>query len=189
MKKNWILMALLILLLSGCSADVELPAENEVKPQAVQSEPAAPSVQTPEKAEIAEPEKPPVASDKEKADEKKPDSAAAASEEQAAEAEQPDETVAPQAPVVPAEAPQTAAEQPVQTTEPTPPAVSARDAALSCIGGPLSSLTAQVGQPLSAIYESSCSGPGEDGILTFSDVTVFTYREPDGSAETIIDAE
>lgn len=41
----------------------------------------------------------------------------------------------------------------------------------------LSELIAEFGQPESAEYVSSCLGPGEDGMLTYSEFVVYTYRE------------
>lgn len=46
-----------------------------------------------------------------------------------------------------------------------------------------------IGEPVEAYYEESCIGDGCDGILTYSNFTVFTFREADGSAETVVDAE
>lgn len=61
--------------------------------------------------------------------------------------------------------------------------------ALSFIGKGLDELKAVLGEPVEVYYEDSCSGDGDDGILNFGSVTVYTYREADGSAETVIDAE
>ena len=46
-----------------------------------------------------------------------------------------------------------------------------------------------IGEPVESYYEESCIGDGYDGILTYSTFTVFTFREADGSAETVVDAE
>lgn len=53
----------------------------------------------------------------------------------------------------------------------------------------LSELIDAVGEPLETYYEESCIGDGYDGILTYSTFTVFTFREANGSAETVVDAE
>ena len=82
---------------------------------------------------------------------------------------------------------QTPAEEPEPVW--TPRAELTADAARGFIGSSLYSLTNTYGMPDTSYYEYSCSGPGDDGILTFGSVTVYTYREPDGSAETVVDAE
>ena len=61
--------------------------------------------------------------------------------------------------------------------------------ALAFVDQPLSDLIEAIGEPLEEYYEYSCSGPGDDGLLTYDGFIVFTYREPDGSAEVVIDAE
>jgi len=80
-------------------------------------------------------------------------------------------------------------EEPKPVDAPTSAEKAILDIALECIDGPLSSLTDQVGEPLSASYEASCSGPGDDGILQYDGITVYTYREPNGTNEVIVDAE
>lgn len=61
--------------------------------------------------------------------------------------------------------------------------------ALSFVDRSVDELKAALGEPDDAYYGESCIGDGEDGILTYGAVTVYTYREADGSAETVIDAE
>lgn len=63
------------------------------------------------------------------------------------------------------------------------------ETALRFVGKSLVELKAVLGEPDEVYYEDSCSGDGDDGILNFGSVTVYTYREADGSAETVIDAE
>ena len=70
--------------------------------------------------------------------------------------------------------------------EPEAPTV---DDALAFVDQPLADMIAAIGEPVESYYEYSCSGPGDDGLLTYDGFLVFTYREPDGSAETVIDAE
>ena len=86
------------------------------------------------------------------------------------------------APVVPEEP----AEEPPVEEEPAGPTV---EDALAFVDQPLSDLIEAIGEPLEEYYEYSCSGPGDDGLLTYDGFIVFTYREPDGSAEVVIDAE
>ena len=62
------------------------------------------------------------------------------------------------------------------------PAASAESAA-SYIGKNVSSLISALGNPLSRTYAPSCLGDGEDGELTYSGFTVYTYRE--GDSETV----
>ena len=112
----------------------------------------------------------------EKAEEPKPEAAEAPETEAAPEAtEEPEPEEAQQAEPEP--------EEP-QQQEQTP-----LDVALSLVDHELSELTALLGEPLESRYEASCAGDGDDGVLEFDGVTVFTYREKDGSAETVIDAE
>lgn len=53
----------------------------------------------------------------------------------------------------------------------------------------LDELLPHVGEPSEVYYEESCIGDGYDGILVFSNFTVYTFREADGSAETVVDVE
>ena len=61
--------------------------------------------------------------------------------------------------------------------------------ALTFVEKSVDELKAVLGEPDDAYYEESCIGDGEDGILYYGNLTVFTYREADGSAETVVDAE
>ena len=42
-------------------------------------------------------------------------------------------------------------------------------------------LKALIGEPKKSTYTYSCMGAGDDGILTYSGFTVYTYRDTDGS--------
>lgn len=61
--------------------------------------------------------------------------------------------------------------------------------ALAFVDQDVTALYEAIGEPVSSSYEYSCSGPGDDGILQYDGFIVFTYREKDGSAETVLDAE
>ena len=100
---------------------------------------------------------------------------------------EPVEPTEPEEPSEPAENPveEAPAEGPVQEDVPM---LTVEDA-LAFVDQPLSDLIEAIGEPLEAYYEYSCSGPGDDGLLTYDGFIVFTYREPDGSAEVVIDAE
>lgn len=78
------------------------------------------------------------------------------------------------------------AEEPVEEEVPVGPTV---EDALAFVDQDVTALYAAIGEPVSSSYEYSCSGPGDDGILQYDGFIVFTYREKDGSAETVIDAE
>lgn len=108
-------------------------------------------------------------------------------EEEPAEPEEP-VVEEPETPVEkePAEEPEEPAEEPPVEEEPAGPTV---EDALAFVDQPLSDLIEAIGEPLEEYYEYSCSGPGDDGLLTYDGFIVFTYREPDGSAEVVIDAE
>jgi len=82
-------------------------------------------------------------------------------------------------------------EEPVAEEEvlPEEPAGPTAEDALAFVDQPLSALVEALGEPLESYYEYSCSGPGDDGILTYDGFLVFTYREPDGVTEVVIDAE
>ncbi len=86
----------------------------------------------------------------------------------------------------PAEEPEEPAEE--EPAEETPAGPTVEDA-LAFVDQPLSDLIEALGEPLEEYYEYSCSGPGDDGLLTYDGFIVFTYREPDGSAEVVVDAE
>lgn len=81
--------------------------------------------------------------------------------------------------------------EPAPDPEPVdqPEAAASLDAALACVDQDVQVLYAAIGDPVSASYEASCMGDGDDGILQYDGFIVFTYREPDGGAETVIDAE
>lgn len=100
---------------------------------------------------------------------------------------EPVEPTEPEEPSEPAENPveEAPAEGPVQEDVPMPTV----EDALAFVDQPLSDLIEAIGEPLEEYYEYSCSGPGDDGLLTYDGFIVFTYREPDGSAEVVIDAE
>ena len=87
----------------------------------------------------------------------------------------------------PAEEPAPVEETPAE--EPEEPAGPTVEDALAFVDQPVKSLKEALGEPLESYYEYSCSGPGDDGILTYDGFLVFTYREPDGVTETVIDAE
>ena len=100
---------------------------------------------------------------------------------------EPVEPTEPEEPSEPAENPveEAPAEGPVQEDVPMPTV----EDALAFVDQPLSDLIEAIGEPLEEYYEYSCSGPGDDGLLTYDGFIVFTYREPDGSAEVVVDAE
>ena len=107
-----------------------------------------------------------------------------------------EEAAAPEAPAepeVPAEL-ETPAE-PEEPAEPNAPEVSEAPEsptvqdALAFVDQDVSAMIATIGEPISTSYEASCMGDGDDGIWQYDGFIVFTYREKDGSAETVIDAE
>lgn len=84
--------------------------------------------------------------------------------------------------------------QPEQTAEAAPeeaadeePEVSMLDTALALVDHDVSELVDALGEPREKTYEESCSGPGDDGIWTYDDLTVFTYAE--NGVEIVVDAE
>ena len=81
-------------------------------------------------------------------------------------------------------------EAPVQA-EPEQPeeaeAPGALETALSFVDQDAQLLLDALGEPQEKLYEASCSGPGDDGIWVYEDVTVFTYLE--NGVETVVDAE
>ncbi len=79
--------------------------------------------------------------------------------------------------------------QPAEDEEPAESEAPTVEDALAYVDQDVSALYEAIGEPLSSAYEASCAGDGDDGILKYDGFTVFTYREPDGSAETVIDAE
>ena len=48
-------------------------------------------------------------------------------------------------------------------------------------GKDFEALKALIGEPKKSTYTYSCMGAGDDGILTYSGFTVYTYRDTDGS--------
>lgn len=167
MKKLFaILLACLLLVTTvACGA----PAEEPAKPVA----PYNPEVEEKAKEETpAEPEAP-------------------APSEDPVEPVEPTEPEA-EAPVEPTE-PDAPAENPVEEVTEGPeadePAGPTVEDALAFVDQPLSDLIEAIGEPLEEYYEYSCSGPGDDGLLTYDGFIVFTYREPDGTGEVVIDAE
>jgi len=92
---------------------------------------------------------------------------------QVAPAEQPAVTPAAPEPEPSAPQPETQPEPPAE-----PPAAAATaDTASAYIGQNVSSLIAALGEPGSRTYAPSCLGEGEDGELSYSGFTVYTYRE------------
>lgn len=63
----------------------------------------------------------------------------------------------------------------------------ALETALSFVDQDAQLLLNALGEPQQKLYEASCSGPGDDGIWIYEDVTVFTYLE--NGVETVVDAE
>lgn len=119
--------------------------------------------------------------------------AAPVQEEIAAPAEEPAPVEALETVEEPAE-PETPAEteepvEPEAPEEPEEPAGPTVEDALAFVDQDVSALYEAIGEPLSSAYEASCAGDGDDGILEYDGFIVFTYREPDGSAETVVDAE
>ena len=123
-----------------------------------------------------------------------PEAEEKAKEEAPAEPEEPAEDSAPvEDPVDPIEPEEPVEEEPEEPAEEPPveetPAGPTVEDALAFVDQPLSDLIEAIGEPLEEYYEYSCSGPGDDGLLTYDGFIVFTYREPDGSAEVVVDAE
>ena len=105
-------------------------------------------------------------------------------------AEEPEEV--PAEPVEPTE-PEEPAETPVEEVTEGPVEVEAAvpnvEDLLAFVDQPLSDLIEVIGEPVEEYYEYSCSGPGDDGLLTYDGFIVFTYREPDGTTEVVVDVE
>ena len=120
----------------------------------------------------------------------------AAAPESPAEPEVPAQSETPAEPEPPAEPEEVEApSEPEEPAEPNAPEVSeapegptAQDA-LAFVDQDVSAMVAAIGEPISTSYEASCMGDGDDGIWEYDGFIVFTYREKDGSAETVIDAE
>ena len=119
-----------------------------------------------------------------------------AAQEEAAAPEAPAEPEVPDEPETPAEPEEVEApSEPEEPAEPNAPEVSespesptAQDA-LAFVDQDVNAMVAAIGEPISTSYEASCMGDGDDGIWQYDGFIVFTYREKDGSAETVIDAE
>lgn len=92
-------------------------------------------------------------------------------------------------PEAPEAAEKAAAQTPAEPVEAAEPAGPTAEDALAFVDQDVSALIEAIGEPLSRSYEASCAGDGDDGILEYDGFLVFTYREPDGSAETVVDAE
>ena len=78
-------------------------------------------------------------------------------------------------------------EAPAQEPEEAPEEPSALETALTFVDQDAAALVQAIGEPLETQYETSCSGPGDDGVWTYDGFTVYTYRE--NGVETIVDAE
>ena len=85
------------------------------------------------------------------------------------------------------EAPAAQPEAPAQEPEEAPEEPSALETALTFVDQDAAALVQAIGEPLETQYETSCSGPGDDGVWTYDGFTVYTYRE--NGVETIVDAE
>ena len=89
---------------------------------------------------------------------------------------EPEEPAEPEPEEAPAQAEPEAADEP-----------GALETALSFVDQDAQLLLDALGEPQQKLYEASCSGPGDDGIWVYEDVTVFTYLE--NGIETVVDAE
>ena len=110
------------------------------------------------------------------------ETAPAAAEQLAPEAPASAEPEEPAEPDIEAAPAQTEPEQPEETVEP-----GVLETALSFVDQDAALLLNALGEPQEKLYEASCSGPGDDGIWIYEDVTVFTYLE--NGVETVVDAE
>lgn len=70
-------------------------------------------------------------------------------------------------------------EKPAPVEEAPTPAAATAEEASAYIGQDVSSLLSALGNPVNRTYAPSCLGEGEDGELTYSGFTVYTYREGD----------
>lgn len=124
----------------------------------------------------------------------KPETAQPAQEAAPAAAEQPAQTPEP----VQTQQPEPAEEEPAEEKPEAPTraelelteetkAPGALETALSFVDQDAQLLLNALGEPQEKLYEASCSGPGDDGIWIYEDVTVFTYLE--NGVETVVDAE
>ncbi len=87
------------------------------------------------------------------------------------------------------EAPTETPTEAIPTTESRAEDFSVLETALSFVDKSVDELKAVLGEPDIAYYEESCIGEGDDGILYYDDITVFTFRPADGSDEIVVDAE
>ena len=110
------------------------------------------------------------------------ETAPAAAEQLAPEAPAPAEPEEPAEPGIEEAPAQTEPEQPEASEEP-----GVLETALSFVDQDAQLLLDALGEPQQKLYEASCSGPGDDGIWIYEDVTVFTYLE--NGVETVVDAE
>ena len=155
---------------------VERPAEDPAEPAEREAEQA----DTEEAAEAA-PELPAAGQVRTE----QPEAAPAA--QQFAASQQPEAQPDMQEPEASAEAPEETAAPPEQGAAEPAAAEATLEDVLALVGQNVSSLYSIAGQPLSSRYEYSCSGPGDDGVLTYAAFIVFTYGE--NGVETSVDAE
>lgn len=110
---------------------------------------------------------------------------APAAAEQPAQTPEPVQTQQPEPAEEEAEDPAPAEPEPELPEETKAPG--ALETALSFVDQDAQLLLDALGEPQQKLYEASCSGPGDDGIWVYEDVTVFTYLE--NGVETVVDAE
>ena len=108
---------------------------------------------------------------------------APAAAEQPAQEPEPIQTQQPE----PAEAEDPAPAEPEPELPEETNAPGALETALGFVDQDAQLLLDALGEPQQKLYEASCSGPGDDGIWVYEDVTVFTYLE--NGVETVVDAE
>ena len=77
------------------------------------------------------------------------------------------------------EKPEAVQEKPAEKAPAPEPTAATAEEASAYIGKDVSSLLSALGNPLNRTYAPSCLGEGEDGELTYSGFTVYTYREGD----------
>lgn len=196
MKRVFVILTAVCLLLSGCAAQQAAEPPAQPLPEAEEAAAAQETVKAvpafvsdrplaqadaPEAAEASQPAQP---------EEPAPEPPAPPAKEEVSEPEPPTrpEPPAPKPPEKTEPPAQPAAEEPApapQEEPAEPPAPTAADAA-AFIGRSVSSLYAAIGMPLSASYAPSClRDTGEDGELVYNGFTVYTYR--DGDTETVQD--
>ena len=113
--------------------------------------------------------------------------AAAEQPEQAEQEPEPVQTQQPEPAEAEAEDPAPAEPEPEPELTEETKAPGALETALSFVNQDAQLLLDALGEPQQKLYEASCSGPGDDGIWVYEDVTVFTYLE--NGVETVVDAE